>query len=305
MHILAKITLGHSSPVDMPSEGRRGFTLIELLVVISIIAMLIALLLPALKQARTAANFVRCMSNQRQVMTAYISYTLENKDAVPQLMLGTNYMAHVLDPWDTRTQKPAVNMGVLYATHYLTDGRIGTCADHRWSTPKLINTFNELNDQGFASITAVSSSLIMRSSINRKSPTSTQSGYNTNDFIWRTYEYNNMLSGKLSGNLQGATVFHYYTMNPGDTRKLTAPLALIACTVQSYYSGPGFNVHQGQGSVAGFGDGSVFRTKKRVNPDDVPTWSLMFFNLADTAHPSWRSLGWPEDRVQKARYILE
>jgi len=56
----------------------RGFTLIELLVVISIIALLIALLLPALGQAREAGLNAKCMSNLHQIGTAMAGFTTDN-----------------------------------------------------------------------------------------------------------------------------------------------------------------------------------------------------------------------------------
>jgi len=69
--------------VRVPIRRSRGFTLVELLVVIGIIALLIAILMPALGRAREQANRVKCMSNHRQIMTAFIMYATENKGSVP------------------------------------------------------------------------------------------------------------------------------------------------------------------------------------------------------------------------------
>ncbi len=62
---------------------RRGFTLIELLVVISIIALLIALLLPALGLAKAQARLLVCENNHKQIMIATHSYVTDNKGGMP------------------------------------------------------------------------------------------------------------------------------------------------------------------------------------------------------------------------------
>ena len=66
-----------------PSLPRRGFTLIELLVVIAIIAILAALLLPALARAKEKAQRAACKSNMRQVSLTAIMYAGENGDKFP------------------------------------------------------------------------------------------------------------------------------------------------------------------------------------------------------------------------------
>ena len=67
----------------MKRPSPPAFTLIELLVVISIIALLIAILLPALGAARDAAKTIACASNTRQMMIASAAYRTDHDDHLP------------------------------------------------------------------------------------------------------------------------------------------------------------------------------------------------------------------------------
>lgn len=68
---------------DFTSASRRGFTIIELLVVIGIICILLGILLPAIGRAREQTRQTVCMSNLRQLGTAFHAYAMHNDGHFP------------------------------------------------------------------------------------------------------------------------------------------------------------------------------------------------------------------------------
>jgi prepilin-type N-terminal cleavage/methylation domain-containing protein/prepilin-type processing-associated H-X9-DG protein len=128
---------------DKPRLLPQGFTLIELLVVIALIALLMGVLMPALRKAREAARMISCASNQRQVIMALAAYAQNNESRLPPSSADNNGGWHrpndlnwIQQYWSVRRRLTDAEMeSVKDRYHYvgrylgdiLKDGKVFNC----------------------------------------------------------------------------------------------------------------------------------------------------------------------------------
>jgi prepilin-type N-terminal cleavage/methylation domain-containing protein len=120
--------------------SKKAFTLIELLVVIAIIALLLSIVMPALRKVRDQAKLTICASNQRQLVFGLTAYALDNDDKLPpspskdDLVEGKyhrpielNWNLNAIGPVTDPDQLPYYHYAGRYLAAYLPDVSIFNC----------------------------------------------------------------------------------------------------------------------------------------------------------------------------------
>jgi prepilin-type N-terminal cleavage/methylation domain-containing protein len=142
------------------SKDPKGFTLIELLVVISIIALLVAILMPALNKAKENAKRALCLNNVKSLTIGWLMYIDDNEEMLPKAWTNPDgwidqVAGHPNDPENASAelQLEALERGVLYSYMETTDiYRCPIARKNEYRTYSLPHPMNGYNTGGGGTI---------------------------------------------------------------------------------------------------------------------------------------------------------
>jgi prepilin-type N-terminal cleavage/methylation domain-containing protein len=282
---------------------RPGFTLIELLVVIAIIAILSALLLPALQTAKVKAQLTTCIANQKQLYIAYAFYMEDNADYLISPATG--------GPSPTAAQiqgnSQPKNLGVLLSEKYIPpEADLLRCPGHEFNDYNPLNngySYESFNTQvqqlaaGQTVTTLGMSTYVTRGPYQQTSA----AGFSYDATVGAYWEWPKIMSlyyyeiwgttQTLRHNLPRGSFYNSVTGDPVSF-ELKAPRALLMCMPPDYtWSQWDPNVHGRRALNIMFADGTVQQKKaqgSQILQHVLPGGTChRRFLIADTAHPDY------------------